>query len=96
MRMPWQKKSALEIEIERLLKAIEKEKPGTDEYNALIKELQSLVSIQTRKESKWNPMIVVAAIGVVGALAQILLILNFEKTDILTTKSINFITKGRA
>lgn len=87
------KRSNLEKEIDTVLTKLSTLEPDSKEYTATVKNLETLMGMN-KKESrlKVNPDTV---LSVVGSLSGILLILNFEKADTITTKAMSFILKKK-
>lgn len=80
-----------EPDIYPLVKKLSEAKPGTDEYDKLLKQLNQLVYIRKELRNLEKPSRVKellnnsALIGVAGNLLVALLMLNFEKADIITS-----------
>jgi type I restriction-modification system DNA methylase subunit len=97
--MNYQKKdrrSNLDKEIDSILKKMEETDKLSDEYKKLLAHLDVLYqargkNYEPRKRISPDTMLLVAA-----NLLGIILILNFEKLDSVTSKAIGFIVKGRA
>lgn len=88
------KKSSLEQEIEDVLKIMSKLQPGCEEYTACAGNLERLYNCVKSNEKvnsiNWNTVLLVG-----GNLAGIAMILGFEKVDIITSKALGFVMKGR-
>ena len=83
-------KSPLQQEMDRILKEMSRKDPSTDEYKKLVDRLKDLAG--TRKE----PTLRLDTVMEVGAnLGGILLILNHEKLDVISTKALGFVQKLR-
>lgn len=84
----------LDKEIERLLADLEVAKPETADYQNIADQLVKLYKLRADiKSSKFRvsgDAIVQASAGLLG----ILLILKFEKVDIITTKAMGFVKKS--
>lgn len=76
------------------LETFDKHKDSED-YNQTISNIESLTRIkkELRDSGKWSDMrserVITAILGLVG----VLLILNYEKTDIVTTKTFGMVTR---
>ncbi len=84
-------------EYTRLQKHLEKLEPGTDEYSKTLKQFNDLVYIvkqfplhaaESRLDKFMNNS---ALIGLVGNLAITLLILNYERAEIVTSRVFSFV-----
>lgn len=65
---------------------------GTEEYTKTLEELNVLVHISNSTESKWDKILKnPALIGTIGNLVLALLILNYERLDIITSRAFSFI-----
>lgn len=86
-------KNTVDLEIDALLEEMAVEHGDTDKYKKLADNLKTLYEIKaTSKKTRIDPNTIVTA----GAsLAGILLVLNYEKVDIITTKALGFIPKVR-
>lgn len=87
-----------DTELERLLVELRSAKAGTDEYKEVLEQINSLVHIDDKLHEKEviesrldkvlsNP----ALLGLIGNLSLALLILNFERANIVTTRALSFI-----
>lgn len=81
----------IDSRILELSQELETEEPGTDYYTTIIRQIEDLKKIRANDNSVSPDTVLV----VVGNLAGILLILNFEKAGIITSRAINFVMKGR-
>lgn len=84
---------AMEKELERLVSHLETLKIGCDEYISTLECIKKLSEAREKKNDHAisSEAILAATVNIVG----ILLIMNFERTGILTTKAIGFLSKGR-
>ena len=88
------KQSEVELEIERLTKRL----VGTDdrdEFEWLLTQIERLSDLDTRKKSTKRKVSLDTLVGAGTNLAGILLVLNYEKLDIITSKAFSCIIKGR-
>lgn len=86
-------RTALEIEIESVIKQMSRYEPSMAEYTTCSENLERLYKAKAtgpKSEFNWAPIIA----GGIG-LAEIALIMIFEKTDVLSTKALGFVMKGR-
>lgn len=73
-----------------LINYLAKQKPGTNEYDKALEQLKNLTHIQ-KEMKELNPSKLgqffsnPALVGIVGNFAIALLMLNYEKTDIITS-----------
>lgn len=87
------KKTKLEIAIDSVLDKMSKLEPNSDEYTDMANNLEKLLKAKSYVKSKGissDTMLVVA-----GNLLGIALILGYEKANIITTKALSFVLKGR-
>ena len=89
------------INVDRLIEQLETEALGLDghspEYAKVVEQLDKLYKIRTYdKPDKFTKDATLAtSLAVAGNLAGILLILGFEKVDVITSKALGFIIKPR-
>lgn len=93
------KRTELEKEIDTIIKSLRDMDEETDEYKETVSILDKLVGLddkikKSKKDNK-NKVSKDTIAVVVGNLAGILLILNFEKANVITSKALSFIIKGR-
>jgi hypothetical protein len=82
-----------ETEVKRVLARMSELDAESLQYNQAAKNLKELMEAKGLKsKATISPEAILAA---ATNIAGILLILNFEKLDIVTTKAIGFISKGR-
>jgi len=87
------KRTKLEKEIESVLSIMKQYPPDSNEYTAMTKNLEVLYKADSHKsERRVSPDTVVT---VVGSLAGMVLIMIFERTEVITTKAFGWILKGR-
>ena len=67
--------------------------PGTDEYKVTMDDIQTLISIQNSKSSDRvsNDTIAIIAANLIG----IMLVLNHERLDVISSKAMSMIMKSR-
>ena len=87
-------KTMLEKEIEDVLLDMKDMDLNSDEYEVALNHLSTLHEIKS-KEKKWNVSPDTMAI-VAGNLLGIILILKHEELNVITSKAMNFVIKGRA
>ena len=88
-----QEKSIFEIEIERVITEMGIMHPDDDEFTTAVKNLKTLKEAAAIRPEP--PIKKEAVLAIAGNLAVALLILNFEKTDVIATKALSFISKPR-
>lgn len=84
-------KTSTEIEIERLLVKLDSDITEED-YDITLDRLERLMSIQAKRKKFRIPK---EYIPVIANLAGIALILYYEQTNVLTSKALGFVSKGR-
>lgn len=83
----------LKKEIDETFKEMKYFDKDSDEYQLLLKNLERLLKAQNEKSrSKISPDTIAV---VVGNLAGILLILHYEKVNVITSRALGFVIKGR-
>lgn len=87
------KRKAIDAEIERVLEFLAGSEPDSEDYTAAMHNLKELYEARSKKSSKFIEFdtIVLALTNIVG----ILLILKHEELNVLTSKAISFIARGR-
>lgn len=90
-------KTMLEKEIEAVLLDMKDMYVGSEEYEVALNHLSTLHEINSKekKEKKWNVSPDTMAV-VAGNLLGIILILKHEELNVITSKAMNFVIKGRA
>lgn len=92
MRFIW-KKTKLDEEIDSLLEEMKVVAGGSPEYSAMASNLATLYSAKAKNAERRVKMDTVLLVTV--SLAEVLLMLNKERTEIITSKALGFILKGR-
>lgn len=93
------KRTGLEKEIDRLSETLSYTDMDTDEYDDIVSKIERLTSIKEKLEkAKCNDDKVSkdTLIVVAGNLLGIGLILGYERINIITSKALNFVIRGRA
>ena len=85
------KKTGIDKEIESLLDQMKNMMPDSEEYTKTVKNLEVLVKMTSYKKS--NSISPDAALAAAVNIAGIIMILNFEKLGIVTSKAISFVSK---
>lgn len=86
-------KTALDEQIEDLHAQLQTEVPGTDEFDHRLAALEKLYKIKSAQPD--NRVTADTKAVIAGNLAGILLILNFERVNVVTTKALGFVLKSR-
>ena len=87
-------KTMLEKEIDDVLLAMRHMAKDTDEYEMAIDHLERLYKMNSKdNDDKVSPDTMAV---VVGNLVGILLILKHEEVNVVTSKALNFVIRGRA
>jgi len=92
-------KTNLEKEIDRLSETLSYTDMDTDEYDDIVSKIERLTSIKEKLEkAKVNEdKVSKDTLAVVaGNLLGIALILGYERINIITSKALNFVIRGRA
>jgi hypothetical protein len=87
--------SDLEEEITRVIRTMSDENPQTEEYTTMVSNLKLLVEARQLDEAtdKPNRPSADTMLSVGGSVLGILLILGFEKANVITSKGLSFIPK---
>ena len=93
MKLNFKKKSKLEKVIDSILDDMSKFEANSDEYSDMANNLEKLLKAKSyEKQRGVSPdTMVIAAANLIG----IVLILKHEKVDIITSKALGFVLKGR-
>lgn len=86
-------KSRLDNAIDAVVKFLDSETPGTKEYDSILAQLDKLYKLREIDKPKIVNRETLALIA--GNLAGILLILNYERAHVVTSRAIGFVTKLR-
>lgn len=94
MKTPFSfKEDPFDIEVNHILKQMASMEPESTDYKAAVDNLKTLTEARGQKTNSTISADTIVS-GVVSLLG-ILLILNHEKLDVITSKSISFIPKMR-
>lgn len=85
----------LEKEIKAIFDELENCQKNGEDYGLLLERLEKLYSIRNDKKCSDIRIDPNKLIGAVTNLAGILVILNYEKANVLTSKAVGFVIKGR-
>ena len=88
------KRTNLEKESDRVILKLEKIEPNTQEYAEVADNLEKLYKARSLVKERHVSLDTVALIA--GNLLGIGLILWYEKADVITSKALGFVIKGRA
>lgn len=88
------KRTMLEKEIESVLANMAAMDPASEEYGAHANHLKVLYEAKATEKSK-RPS-TDTMISTAGSLIGILLIINHERLNVISTKALQFVTRGRA
>jgi hypothetical protein len=94
MKFTKKEKTNLEKEIDNLLYDLASTQPYSKEYTAMAANLEMLYKAKSLEKKNILSMDTLAIVA--GNLLGILLILKFEKVDIITSKALSLLLKGRA
>ena len=87
------KRTNLEKEIDRILKEAEYLNPDSEKYSQIAENIERLYKAKSyEKDSKVSPDTMAV---IIGNILGIVLILGYEKTNIITSKALGFVLKGR-
>lgn len=87
------RRSNLDREIDDVISGLRDLDEGTEEYEIVLENLEKLHKIKNlEKSNKISPDTIAV---VVGNLVGILVILNYERTEIVASKALGFVLRGR-
>ena len=89
----WDKRTNLEKEIDAVLAIMSTWEPSSPEYTAMTKNLEVLY--KARNEEKTRKIKPDTVLVVAANLVGIILILGYEETNIIRSKAMSFVLKGR-
>jgi hypothetical protein len=87
------KRTNLEKAIDSVLKSMEAVKTDSEEYSKMAKNLEMLYKAKSQQSERRVSPDTIAVVA--GNLLGIVLILGYERTEIIRTKALGFILKGR-
>ena len=93
MKLNFRKKSKLEIVIDSILDDMSKVEANSNEYSDMAKNLETILKAKSYEKQKGISPDTIAIVA--GNLIGIVLILKHEKVDIITSKALGFILRGR-
>ncbi len=86
------RRTKLEKEMDTVFAKLETLDVTSEDYNKAVNSLERLNEMKSKDKIKINPDVIIT---VAGSIVGTLLVLYFEKTDVITTKALNWIIKGR-
>lgn len=86
--------NAIDEEIARLAKLLSETEPTDDKYKKLSDSLLVLCSAREKKNDRALSTETLA--NIFGNIVGLLLLLNFERTGVITSKAISFLWKGKS
>lgn len=83
----------IDTEIEHVLTSLEELSPESEDYTKAVKNLETLCSARSYKTNTWlnYEVLIPAAVNILG----ILLIINYEKVGIVTTKAMSLVGRNK-
>lgn len=87
------KRTLLEKEIDNILKTMLTMDAGSEEYTVMAENLERLYKLKAVDSTNKVSADTMALIA--GNLLGLVLIMSFEKTNIITTKALGFVLRGR-
>lgn len=84
--------SGLDLAIDAVLTDMKYKDAESDEYAAMTDQLVKLMKVRKETQPSWRPSADTVAV-VAANLLGILLILNFERAGIVTSKALSFVKK---
>ena len=84
----------IDTEIERLAKKLASMNPEEDKYNEVASNLKLLCEAREKKNDRVisSEALLAAAVNIIG----ILVVLNFERTGVITSKAFGFLRIGKS
>ncbi len=93
MKLIFRKRSKLENVIDSILDDMSKLKADSNEYSDMANNLEKLLKAKSYEKQKGISPDTIAIVA--GNLIGIVLILKHEKIDIITSKALGFVLRGR-
>jgi hypothetical protein len=87
------KRTNLVKEIDSVIEYMEDLAPHTEDYAACVKNLEVLYKCQSLEKDKWVSPDTMAMIG--GNIIMLFGVLKYEQLNVLTSKAMQFLVKGR-
>ncbi len=87
------KKITIDEEIERVLGVLSSLEPQCDEYATVSRNLKELYEARSKKADHIVDFNVIATI--LGGIAQIVVIMNYEQLHVFSTKALGWVLRGR-
>lgn len=86
----------LEVEIEQVLMTLASTQPYESEYKTIVDNLETLMKVKKIRDEITKPSrIDPSVLAIAGNLAGILLILNYERLGVVSTKAFGLLMKAR-
>lgn len=82
----------LELQIAQIYSALAGMDASEEEYDKTTDQLVKLLKLKKETQPSWQPS-PDAVVGVVGSLVSIILVLQYEKIGVVTSKALGFVTK---
>lgn len=92
---PEEERPELEEAIDKALLELINHQPYSTEYVKALEQIEKLYKLRAPKPELQKPVSLDAVLAVAGNLAGILLIINYERAHVITTKALGFIIKSR-
>lgn len=89
-RTPNPQNVALDEAIARIMQEMTEKPVDSEEYEACSEQLIKLMKLKKELNPSWRPS-PDALVGVAGSLVSILVILNFERFHVITSKAMSFV-----
>lgn len=93
LKLPEKKKSKLDEEIDTCLEEMSSVSTASKEYGKMVRNLKQLYRL--KREEKGRKVSPDTKAVIAGNLLGILLILGYEKANVITSKALGFVLKGR-
>lgn len=87
--------SALDEAIDRVLNRMQYLEPETDEYSVLLNRLDKLNAIKISNKDNRNKVSADTLLSVGANILGIVLILGYEKVNVVTSKALGFVVKSK-
>lgn len=88
------KRTKLEKEIDQVLEELSYVSAGSEEYEIIVKNLAALYEVKGKEKTR-NSIAPDTLAVVAGNLLGIIMILGYEKANVITSKALGFVLKGR-